>query len=179
MNHSTIYTKTGDRGETGVQGGVRLSKTSIRIEALGGCDELNSTIGLVIAWLPLQASVSRQRLEIVQRQLFAIGATIAGHTAWPTTEQNVKSLEDWIDEIDGRLKPLAGFILPGGSQAGALCHLARAIGRRCERLVIKLNNEFPIDSLIIKYLNRLSDFLFVLARLINQQTEVDEQLWHQ
>lgn len=179
MDHSSIYTKTGDRGETGVQGGTRLPKYSLRIETLGLCDELNSTIGLTIAFLPNEGELTRNRLTKIQRQIFAIGATLANNTLWPTTEKEVIELERWIDEIDEQLPKLTGFILPSGSLAGALCHFSRAVCRRLERGITRLNNEAPLDPIILQYLNRLSDFLFILARHINRQMGANEQKWHE
>lgn len=179
MNHSTIYTKKGDAGETGIQGGQRLPKNSLRIEALGTCDELNSTIGVLVSWLPKEADLTRERLVKIQRQIFSIGATIAGNSNWPTTEKHVLEIENWIDELDAQLPKLTGFILPGGSTAGAACHFARAICRRCERNIVRLNHEASIDPIILQYLNRLSDLLFVLARHINRQMGANEQKWHQ
>lgn len=178
MNHSKIYTKTGDQGQTGVQGGIRLPKYSLRIEALGLGDELNSAIGVIIAFLPEQADITKNRLTKIQRQLFAIGATLANNSSWPTTTKDVNELEQWIDELDAQLPKLTGFILPGGSQPGAFCHCARAVCRRLERGIVRLSNETPLDPTILQYLNRLSDFLFILARYINQQMTAEEQKWH-
>lgn len=159
-------------------GGIRISKISLTIESVGMCDELNSALGAVAAHLPKQAEETIVRLLTIQRQIFAIGATIAGNPAWPTTEKHVDQLEQWIDELDSQLPPLKNFILQGGSQPGSLCHFARAICRRCERQIVRLNTEHPIHPIILQYLNRLGDFLFVLARWINKNLDAIEQLWH-
>lgn len=179
MKHSKIYTKKGDRGTTSTQNQKNIDKSSSIVEALGSCDELNSAIGLVVSSLPGQARVTKQRLEEIQRKIFSIGAIIAGNNSWEISEREPQNLELWIDEIDNQLEPLTGFILPSGSSTGALCHFARAVCRRCERNIVRLNNDTPIDPIIIQYLNRLSDFLFVLARYINRQLDAEEQKWHE
>lgn len=178
MEHSKIYTKKGDAGETGIIGGKRVPKISLTIEAVGMCDELNSALGLVISNLPKEAERTTGRLQTIQRQIFAIGATIAGNASWPTSGKHVEQLEQWIDEIDAQLSPLGGFILPGGSVAGASGHLARAVCRRCERQFVRFTQEHPIDPVILQYFNRLGDFLFVLARWINKNMNEPEQPWH-
>lgn len=173
-----IYTKTGDGGETGLYGGGRIPKDSLLIEVIGTVDELNACVGVVRS-----GDVSERIDEIlwsIQEDLFLLGADLAtplrvrmkGERMAP--EQIVR-LEDLIDTVEGDLPRLKKFILPGGSAVGAQIHLARAVCRRAERLVVSLGNE--VNDLAIVYLNRLSDLLFVLARLANREARVREEEW--
>lgn len=180
-----IYTKTGDDGQTGLFGGGRVSKAHARVEAYGAVDELNSVIGLALAQLSdAQAS---QRLALVQSDLFAIGA----HLATPAETRGkrpqlpdlpgarVEQMEQWMDELDAALPELRVFILPGGTVAGATLHVARSVARRAERRVIALAGQDTVDSGIVVYLNRLSDYLFLLARMTNSRAGVAERPWAQ
>jgi cob(I)alamin adenosyltransferase len=174
-----IYTKTGDDGTTGLPGGVRASKDSPRIIAYGSLDELNSLLGVVCS---CQLPESVQKIIIhIQDDLFTIGAMLASDIGIPNSEQrvgaitdaDVKTLENEIDTCEMHLPPLKQFILPGGSPAGAFLHLARTVSRRAERHCVALARIENVPPSILHYMNRLSDLLFVLARLMNNQ---DSQL---
>jgi cob(I)alamin adenosyltransferase len=178
-----IYTRTGDRGDTGLIDGSRVSKDDPRVDAYGEIDELNAVIGLVVAHSP-DGALKRQ-LQDVQRELFALGAQLADPQARiaerrakaAVTHEHVGRLEAAIDEHDAALPPLTAFILPGGSPLGAWLHLARTVCRRAERAVVSLDREQALDPNVVSYLNRLSDLLFVLARRVNQDAGVPEQKW--
>jgi len=171
-----IYTKTGDKGETSLVNGKRVSKNSLRVEAYGTSDEANSMIGFAISFLtPVKDSypIFINDLEEIQTKLFYIGSELSTPVGtkvpWPIKEQDVFDLEVKIDRLDGELTPLKSFILPGGSQVGSVLHVARTFVRRLERLVVSLYREEKINEVVIQYLNRLSDYLFVAARWINQE----------
>lgn len=179
-----IYTKTGDDGTTGLFGGGRVAKDSPRIASYGDVDELNSAIGLARSWplLPEHESL----LGTVQEQLFVVGADLATPrsnegkklSVMRVTEAEITCLERAIDEMEVGLPPLKNFILPGGSPSGAALHLARTICRRAERSVAALmHQQDDIGDLPLRYLNRLSDFLFVLARAVNHAAMVPEKPW--
>jgi cob(I)alamin adenosyltransferase len=184
-----IYTGSGDRGQTSLFSGERVAKDHERIEAYGDLDELNSAIGALAAALPAQAGDMGPELEAVQAALFRIGAWLAispGAAAAgslpPIDPAGASALERSIDRIDAGLPPLTGFILPGGSPAAAWAHLARTVCRRTERRVVRLcaaAAASPADPLqrSIVYLNRLSDYLFVLARYLNRIQGIEERLW--
>ncbi len=174
-----IYTKTGDGGETGLFGGGRVPKDDPRVRAYGDVDETNAAIGLAASLeLPIFEVDS---LQAIQRDLFAIGAELA--TPDPSklrtaiTADRVASLEKLIDQYETYLPPLKSFILPGGTRKAAAFHLARTICRRAERSVVTLARDTQINPLIIHYLNRLSDLLFMLARGCNKQTGVPDIEW--
>ena len=171
-----IYTKTGDNGTTGLIGGQRVSKGSARVEAYGSVDELNAVLGVVCSYpLPEDAA---QILKRIQDGLFTVGANLAlseGRTGeeWnipEVTDQDIRALEEFIDATEARLEPLLRFILPGGSGAGATLHLARTVARRAERRCVLLAAVERVDARIIRYLNRLSDLCFVLARFVNRES---------
>ncbi len=179
-----IYTRTGDRGETHLFGGVRVPKDHPRVEAYGTVDELNSILGLVRAKLP--AGDLQTLLTRVQSTLFQIGAELA--TARPddakltahlprVEPEQVTELERWIDRLDTELVPLRAFILPGGSEVAALLHVARTVARRAERRVVALSRTESLNPEILRYLNRLSDLLFVAARWLNKQAGTEEIPW--
>jgi cob(I)alamin adenosyltransferase len=178
-----IYTKTGDRGETGLIGGARVLKSSLRVEAYGEVDELNALLGTVVA--RLRDGAITDSLLGVQRDLFAIGAQLAdpGGRVQKKSEKaavgegRVKELEGIIDRYEATLPPLRSFILPGGAEVGALLHLARAVCRRAERRMVALAQEAPLPPLLLIYINRLSDLLFVLARAANREAGVEELPW--
>jgi cob(I)alamin adenosyltransferase len=183
-----IYTKTGDRGETGLFGGGRVPKDHVRVAAYGEVDELNSVIGVAIAQLgaAVQAELG-PRLREVQADLFVIGANLATPAAEDGGRANphvpvlaparVSALEEWIDAADADLEPLRNFILPGGTAAAAALHLARTVCRRAERRVVALAREARVDSDHLIYLNRLSDLLFTLARLANHRAGLPDVPW--
>lgn len=169
-----IYTKTGDAGKTSLLFGQRVSKHELKVEAYGTVDETNSAIGLALSCLPSNPTLSevRSELQTVQQVLFNIGselATPAGRkTSWEATEAHVQALETAIDSLVERIPPLTCFILPGGSQPGATLHLARTVARRSERLAVAVASVEELNPCVIAYLNRLSDYLFVCARFVNQ-----------
>jgi cob(I)alamin adenosyltransferase len=177
-----IYTKTGDAGETGLFGGPRVSKDDARVEAYGEVDELNAALGAARA-RGLHPEID-QLLGAVQEQLFTVGAELAtpagakAHSAVPAVSPDwIAALEIAIDRFQAELPPLRQFILPGGSAAGADLHLARAVCRRAERRVVALHRREPVAADVLSLLNRLSDFLFVAARLANHRARVPEVVW--
>jgi cob(I)alamin adenosyltransferase len=177
MGHrlSKIYTRTGDDGTTGLGDGTRVKKTVRRIEAIGAVDELNSLIGLLLAReLPNEI---HNALTDIQHELFDLGGelSIPGRSA--IVAPQVKRLETMLDEFNADLPPLKEFILPGGSEASAVCHLARSVCRRAERRVVHLGQEEKINATATQYLNRLSDLLFVLARVLNVHAGRTDVLW--
>lgn len=180
-----IYTKTGDLGETGLFDGTRVPKHVPRVEAYGDVDELNALLGMALAFIRDDEDV-RTCLLAIQRQLFVVGAHLADPTARveakrgdkaSLTEDAVTQLEEWIDQFDEQLPPLRQFILPGGSKGGATLHHARTVCRRAERRIVALKQEVELPALILRYMNRLSDFLFVIARLENHRRHCAEIPW--
>jgi cob(I)alamin adenosyltransferase len=173
---SRIYTRTGDDGTTGLGDGTRVAKDSPRVEAFGTVDELNSAIGVLLAIPDLPPPVSAALTE-VQHELFDLGGElcIPGHRA--ITAEHVTRLESSLDEFNDALPPLKEFILPGGGPAAAACHMARAIARRAERRVWTLSRTEAVSPEATKYLNRLSDLLFVLARVLARHERGTEVLW--
>jgi cob(I)alamin adenosyltransferase len=177
MGHrlSKIYTRAGDDGTTGLGDGSRTHKDSLRVEAFGAVDELNSVIGqLATHTLPEQM---RREIANIQHDLFDIGAElcIPGHSI--INDNQVGHLENYLDELNGDLQPLKEFILPGGTPAAAACHLARAVCRRAERRVVSLAREELVNAAGLRYLNRLSDLLFVMARSLNRSMGIEDVLW--
>lgn len=175
-----IYTKTGDEGETSLFGGKRLLKNNIRIEAYGTVDELNAFVGLVRD--TVTDSASRDMLKAIQDILFTIGANLASDPeksmAIPDIRpEDVLDLEQAIDQMEHQLPTLKNFILPGGHPLVSYCHLARCVCRRAERQVISLDEEQPVESILLQYLNRLSDYFFVLGRYQGQLLKVEEVVW--
>ena len=173
---SRIYTRTGDDGSTGLGDGTRVPKDSLRVEAYGTVDELNSAIGVLLATPELPPGVAACLTE-VQHELFDLGGElcIPGHRA--ITAGHVTRLESSLDEFNDSLPPLKEFILPGGGPAAAACHMARAIARRAERRVWTLARVESVSAEVAKYLNRLSDLLFVLARVLARHERGVEVLW--
>jgi cob(I)alamin adenosyltransferase len=177
-----IYTRTGDSGETALLGGTRVSKADARVAAYGEVDEVNAWLGLVRAGA-LDAGLSAM-IERIQRDLFAIGArladpagTVADRVAKAAvTSDDITRLEHWIDELESELPALRRFILAGGSPAGASLHVARTICRRAERSVVGLGVD-QVESNVLVYLNRLSDLLFVMARVANRRAGAPEVEW--
>lgn len=172
---SRIYTRTGDEGGTDLGDGTRVAKDHPRVIAYGEVDELNSHVGLIAAEsLPEDIG---QLLSDIQHDLFDLGAelVVPGHEA--LSEGQVTALEEVMDRFNQELGPLQEFILPGGGRAGAQAHLARTVCRRAERAVYVLSHEDRVSGIALRYLNRLSDLLFVLARIINHRTAAPEVLW--
>jgi len=175
-----IYTKSGDEGETSLIYGRRIAKDDTRVDTYGTCDEANSTIGLALALLPDNEGWHQVRLagQRIQRDLFDVGRDLATpedkREGFYINEEDVKVLERLIDTFDAQLPPLQRFVLPGGHPAAAAFHQARTVTRRAERTVVALARVQSVQPWIRKYLNRLSDLLFVLARLVNARTGVAE-----
>ena len=170
-----IYTKGGDKGKTSLVGGSRVSKSNVIIDAIGNVDELNALLGLAVCDLK-KPFISI--LKNIQNDLFDIGADIATPinkkgTVLRINKNYIFYLEKEIDKINNNLPTLNSFILPGGSKISSIIHLARTVNRRCERSVVKLNEKQKVNVEVLKYLNRLSDYLFVLARALNKK----EVLW--
>lgn len=176
-----IYTKTGDQGITSLLGGVRVPKSDLRIDAYGTLDELNSYLGLL-----RDQEVNKKRAELlktIQDRLFTIGAdlaTVPGKDKVKKPDlfhEDVALLEREMDAMETELPMLTAFILPGGHTSVSFCHLARTVCRRAERIVVELASEEQVSELVIQYLNRLSDYLFVLGRKMAQELEVSEITW--
>lgn len=168
-----IYTKTGDKGTTSLVGGTRVPKTHIRLEAYGTVDELNSNLGLLITYL--LDGKDKDFLQQVQDRLFAVGSHLATDRekmelkeASIISSEQVEMVEREIDRLDTLLPPLSAFILPGGSRGAAVCHVCRTVCRRAERRILALAEQVEIASELLAYVNRLSDYLFVLSRKMNQ-----------
>ncbi|MGV3580817.1 MAG: cob(I)yrinic acid a,c-diamide adenosyltransferase [Methylophilus sp.] len=173
---SKIYTRTGDAGTTGLGDGTRVDKDSLRVHAMGEVDELNSIIGILLTE-PVSEQV-RMCLTQVQHDLFDLGGEICmpGHSL--VNAERVTALEKRLDEWNETLSPLKEFILPGGSRSAAYCHLARTVCRRAERAMHGLSKQETITEVSLQYLNRLSDLLFVLCRILNQEAGVADVLWN-
>lgn len=179
-----IYTRTGDTGETALFGGGRVSKTHLRVEAYGTVDELNAVLGKALQ--SITDDVIRERVGLVQHDLFAIGSILASppgpggerpsHVP-PFPDDRVAQMEQWMDEAEAELPPLRNFILPGGSAGSAELHLGRTVCRRAERRVVGVAHEEPDTGEVVSYLNRLSDLLFVYARLENHRAGGEEVIW--
>jgi cob(I)alamin adenosyltransferase len=176
-----IYTKTGDEGTTSLFGGKRVSKANLRIDSYGTVDELNSYIGLL-----RDQEVNKKRKEVlieVQDRLFTVGSILAtelGNTKVKIPaliESDIQFLEKEIDKMDAELPPMKFFVLPGGHSSVSFGHVARTVCRRAERLIIELNNQEKIDPMVIKYMNRLSDYLFMLCRKMSNELGAEEIPW--
>jgi cob(I)alamin adenosyltransferase len=175
-----IYTRAGDRGETSLGDGSRVPKTDLRIEAYGTVDELNSTIGSVLAAGP--PAEFRPWLERIQNELFDLGADLSvpledARERLRVTAGQVEALEVLCDLVNARLEPLKSFVLPGGTEVAARLHVARTVGRRAERCAVALSQVVPVNPAALAYLNRLSDLLFILARAANVEAGRPEPLW--
>lgn len=177
-----IYTKTGDAGTTSLFGGRRVSKADLRIDTYGTVDELNSWIG-VLRDQEINAS-RKHTLLTIQDRLFTMGSMLAtepGNTKVKIpvlAEEDILFLEEEIDAMDGVLPPMKSFVLPGGHISVSFAHVTRTVCRRAERIVIALHKAEPVDLLVIKYLNRLSDYIFVLSRKMTAELRSDESPWH-
>lgn len=182
MRKSLVYTKTGDKGMTSLVGGTRVPKTHIRLEAYGTVDELNAHIGLLITYLP--EGTEREFLQNIQHRLFRVGSYLATDRdktklsgASILSGEDVEGMEREIDRMENDLQPLRAFILPGGSRGAAVAHVCRTICRRAERRILVLSEQFEIAPELLAYVNRLSDYLFVLSRKINHDEKKDEIIW--
>ncbi len=176
-----VYTRKGDSGDTSLIGGVRVPKDSLRIDAYGTVDELNSFVGLL-----RDNGIDQHAVEVlieIQDRLFTLGSLLAeapkgSKMQLPQIIQSdIDLLENEIDKMDEVLPPMTSFVLPGGHPSVSLAHVCRAVCRRAERLTVNLNREEPLDPIIVKYLNRLSDYLFVLSRKLAHDLKVDETPW--
>ena len=177
-----IYTKKGDEGKTGLIGGTRVTKNAIRIDAYGTVDELNSYIGVVRDY-HIDEIYKKQLIEI-QDRLFTIGSSLASDPEKSNmkipdlNESDIAFLEQCMDEMDSQLPEMRYFVLPGGNHAVSFCHVARCVCRRAERLIVELKQNEFVAPLVLTYMNRLSDYLFVLSRKIAMDLNADEQPWH-
>ncbi|MDW7694184.1 cob(I)yrinic acid a,c-diamide adenosyltransferase [Flammeovirgaceae bacterium SG7u.111] len=176
-----IYTKTGDKGTTSLLGGKRVSKAHARIDAYGTVDELNSYVGLV---RDQKSNEGRKELLVqIQERLFTLGSSLAADPEKDKLfvpdiyESDIETLETAMDEMDSQLPPMKNFVLPGGHQSVSFCHLARVVCRRAERLCIKLSESEEVDDKVVRYLNRLSDFFFVLGRKMSVELNAEEIPW--
>ncbi len=183
MKKSPIYTRTGDAGTTSLVGGTRVRKTDPRLEAYGTVDELNSHLGQLAADTLTQPD-DLATLTLIQNKLFNIGAYLAtDNPDHATTEcvglghQAISQIENRIDQIDSLVPPLTQFVLPGGSPAAARANIARTVCRRCERRILALEETTHVDPAVIRFINRLSDYLFILGRYYNNLTETPEKFW--
>jgi cob(I)alamin adenosyltransferase len=170
-----ITTKTGDKGSTGLGDGSRVDKYSLRIEVIGDVDELNAFMGLLASQeLPkdLVDPVNR-----IQHQLFNVGGELSMPKEQFIRDRDVQQLEGWIETFNAGLPPLKEFILPGGGMAASACHIARTVCRRAERHAFALDREEVLNANLLRYLNRLSDLLFIMCRVIMQQQQKTEELW--
>lgn len=180
-----IYTKTGDKGETSLFGGKRIKKSCLEIDAVGEVDETNALIGVLVSELGKHEMFdqAKERVWMVQHRLFTIGSNIAAvqmdlGKMPQLTPADIGALESWIDEMEKDLEPLTQFILPGGHEAAGHAFVARAVCRRAERKVVQLVEQYPaLSPLLVQYLNRLSDVLFVLARWVNKKSGHHDVTW--
>ena len=183
-----IYTKTGDKGETSLYGGTRVSKAAARVESYGTLDELNAFIGLAKAEISDEKVLNQ--LQKIQFDLFTVGSEAATPTDklilangknrldLMISEEEISELEHWMDDLDAELEPLQFFILPSGGKAAASIHVCRTVCRRAERAMVYLNETEEVRPELIKYLNRLSDYLFILARYISKISGEKEEYWN-
>ncbi|MCQ2067111.1 MAG: cob(I)yrinic acid a,c-diamide adenosyltransferase [Bacteroidaceae bacterium] len=177
-----IYTGTGDDGTTSLVGGRRVSKTDIRLEAYGTVDELNANIGLLASHISVSSDIDN--LRWIQNRLFSVGGSLATDTDTTpvperchVTSDDIERIERMIDAAGDGLPVQKAFILPGGCTGAAVCHVARTVCRRAERCVLRLNEQHPLDSNLLVFLNRLSDYLFVMSRRLNFLADTDEIFW--
>ena len=166
MATATVYTRTGDKGTTGLLDGTRVKKNHIRVEAYGTVDELNSLLGFAKHYV--DSCPMYEKIEIIQKELFWVAAELADPSGAAfeskLTEEMISRFEGWIDEIVQTLKPVPNFIVPGTSKASGMLHVTRTVARRAERLIITLAEKDDINPLVLKYVNRLSDVLYIFAR---------------
>ena len=168
-----IYTRTGDDGTTGMADGFRVGKDDLLVQAIGDVDELNSQLAVLVCHAPEKFIVS---IKTIQNELFNVGAELAMNQAM-IKQENIDWLEQALDKLNSELTPLKEFILPGGGLAASHCHVARAVCRRVERTLVSLDKQDALNDHLKAYINRLSDYLFVLARAISKQEGVDEVYW--
>jgi cob(I)alamin adenosyltransferase len=174
-----IYTKSGDKGRTSLATGQRVSKSDLRLDAYGTADELNSFVGwlrsLVVKHSGVWSKGVDEQLGWLQNRLFDLGAVLAG-SDMDFKEENVCKLEGWIDEMDAGLTPLRAFVLPGGNEQVALCHVCRTVARRLERQIVSMDGECGVDVALC-FVNRLSDYFFVLSRFVGEEMLIKPLIW--
>lgn len=177
-----IYTKTGDKGKTSLIGGTRVAKNNVRLEAYGTVDELNTYVGMIRSF-GMVPEVEKELIRI-QHILFDAGGNLATDRSVEglkirliVSEKDIMTLEEAMDRMDAELPPLTCFVLPGGNQAVSFCHIARTVCRRAERRILDLSDVLEVDELVIKFVNRLSDYLFVLSRKVAHDLGVEEIKW--
>ncbi|MCP4002965.1 MAG: cob(I)yrinic acid a,c-diamide adenosyltransferase [bacterium] len=180
-----VYTKGGDTGETSLFGGERVRKNALRVQAFGEIDELNAVLGLARSAIG-EADLDKQ-IRVLQTSLFDLGGELAtpgadvregqGKLVSRVNQEDVDEIEGWIDAFETELEPLVNFILPGGDRGAAFLHLARTVCRRAERRVVELSENEAVDEVVLRYLNRLSDLLFMMARVANRRAGVEESQW--
>lgn len=179
---SKVYTKTGDKGKTSLLGGKKIPKSDVQIEAYGNVDELNSFIGMLKDQPEVEPRIANQ-FYWIQEHLFSIGSLLATDASFSgfelpkVTAAEIKQLEAWIDKYDETLPPLKNFILPGGHQVVSLCHICRTVCRRAERGVERLCAEIPMDEFVLPFLNRLSDYFFIMSRKLAMDLNAPETPW--
>lgn len=182
MAKSNLYTRTGDAGTTSLVDGSRVKKNSIRLEAYGTLDEFSSTLGVVLSNPGCPEEIKKQLIDI-QNRLFDLGAYLATAPAESTTptvagmEDEIGKLEGWIDTLDEQTPKIRAFVLPGGSELSAHAHVSRTICRRAERRILALADTSFVDPALIRYFNRLSDYLFIVARYLNFKAGIEELVW--
>ena len=179
---SLIYTRTGDKGKTSLVGGARVKKTHVRLEAYGTVDELNSQLGLLYTYLTEEGD--KKLILWVQHKLFSVGSYLATDQSKTAlriesqiADEDIHRLENAIDEADALLPPLKAFVIPGGSRGSAVCQVCRTVCRRAERRILTMAEEHEVTENVSAFVNRLSDYLFVLARKMNLLAETDEIYW--
>ncbi|MEG1615988.1 MAG: cob(I)yrinic acid a,c-diamide adenosyltransferase [Bacteroidales bacterium] len=182
MKKSLIYTRTGDKGTTSLVGGERVEKTDIRLEAYGTVDELSAFLGVLSTQMP--DSVDKSLIFYIQNKLFTVGSYLATDPSFTSfrqeslmSEDSIVKLESRIDELDGGLPRLNNFVLPGGTLCSAQAHVCRTVCRRAERAILRVSGEYEVDDKILRFMNRLSDYLFVLSRACNINASVTEVFW--
>ncbi|WP_294537865.1 cob(I)yrinic acid a,c-diamide adenosyltransferase [uncultured Bacteroides sp.] len=182
MKKSLVYTKTGDKGTTSLVGGSRVPKNHIRLEAYGTVDELNACLGWLLTYLTDEAD--RQFVQGIQHRLFAIGSHLATDQekmslkpASILMKEDVEKIEQEIDRLDEKLPPIRAFVLPGGCRSAAVCHVCRTVCRRAERRILTLSETCKISPEVLSFVNRLSDYLFVLSRKLNLDGQNNEIFW--
>ena len=172
---SKIYTKTGDKGETGMADGSRVAKDHLQVAAIGDVDELNSQIGLLV--VESENAEMKDKLNRIQHILFDLGAEITMPAYVAIEDSHVTFLEEYLDQLNNQLTPLDEFILPGGSRAAAQAHVARSVCRRVERSLVSFNREQSLNKAAMAFINRLSDLLFVIARQCCADDDIEEVYW--
>lgn len=179
---SVLYTKTGDKGTTSLVGGTRISKASVRLDSYGTIDELNAYLGLLLCETDKEEP-QNETLRFIQHKLFSVGGYLASEPDSPyfkpgctISEENIVRIEKQIDAIDASLPKLNAFVLPGGSRSAAIASISRTICRRAERIICALNEESPVDDTVLRFVNRLSDYLFALSRMLCLK-ESNEIFW--